>query len=151
MLVDKFLEFCDATDVSAAAGTALVGDVIDLTTIGLDLNAPNQGLFLVVQVTTAFTSGGSSTNQFKIVTDAAAAIATDGTATEHALSSVLGKTTLAADYQLVLPLARGAGGSYERYMGVLNVTAAATTTAGSINAFLSLSPPAATLFAEAAN
>jgi hypothetical protein len=30
MILDSLLEFADATSVAAAAGTALIGDVIDL-------------------------------------------------------------------------------------------------------------------------
>jgi hypothetical protein len=34
------------------------------------------------------------------------------------------------------------GNVYERYLGILCVTATTTTTAGKINAFLTLDPPA---------
>ena len=49
---------------------------------------------------------------------------------------------LTAGQQLVIPLPVGYGTifPYERYLGLLVVTSSATTTAGSINAFLTFDP-----------
>jgi len=38
------------------------------------------------------------------------------------------------------PIPAGTSGNYERYLGILAVTATTTTTAGTINAFLTLDP-----------
>lgn len=133
MIMDELLEFCDATDVSASTGTALAGDVVDLGT-GRDLGR-FKDCYLVIDVTTTFTSGTSSTVIFKLASDAAAAIATDGSATEHVISETYAHTALTAGTRLVFPLPLE-GNVYERYVGLLVVTGSAATTAGSINAFL---------------
>lgn len=133
MIMDETLEFCDATDISAAAGTALVGDVIDLQ-VARDLGQFSD-LYLVVQYTTAVASAGAATVNIQLASDAAAAIATDGSATVHLQTGAVGKATLVAGQTYVyrLPLE---GNTYERYLGILAVTGTATTTAGAINAFL---------------
>jgi putative aminopeptidase FrvX len=93
MILDKNLEFADAVDVSAAAGTALVGDVIDLDTIGRRLGA-SQNISFYVTVSTTFTSAGAAVVQFKLVSDSAAAIDTTGAATEHFVSNDFAYTAL---------------------------------------------------------
>lgn len=136
-ILDENTEFCDAVDVSAAAGTALVGDVIDLGASGVN---PGRGepLYLVINVANTFTSGGSATVQFVLASDAQAAIATDGTATQHFLTEVFGYADLVAGTQIIVPLPSGR--LYERYLGILTTTATATTTAGAIDAFLTHTP-----------
>lgn len=141
MILDERLEFCDATAVSASAGTALVGDVIDLGAaptlqdIGL-----GEDLFLVIQTDTEIITGGSAgTVKFQLVSDSVATL--DSSATVHfdtgtfvtddsaANSDALNAGGLIAAVKLPL-------GNYERYLGILCVTATTTTTAGKINAFL---------------
>jgi len=56
-----------------------------------------------------------------------------------------------ADIRLLSPF-RGEGALYERYLAVQAVTATTTTTAGAINAYLTLDPPTSLKsFADAAN
>lgn len=140
MILDDRLEFCDATALNTgAAGTYLVGDVIDLqgTTQDIGQGVP---MYFVVQVDTLPTSGGAATAAFVLASDAQAAIATDGTATEHVRTGARTIANLAAGTQLVVPLPLEAP-PYERYLGVLQVTAVAAFTAGKINAFLTLDAP----------
>ena len=133
MILDNRNEFCDATSIAASAGTALVGDVIDLGANVHDIGT-GEDLYAVVLVSTAVESAGAATVQFKLASDAQAAIATDGTATIHAETAAIGKASLVAGskaFAVKLPQ-----GTYERYLGVLVTTAVATTSAGAINAFL---------------
>lgn len=139
MILDELLEFCDAVDVSAGTGTALAGDVIDLGTEPQDLGG-GKPLYLNIQVTTAFTTATTATVQFILASDAAAAIETDGTATEHLLTDAYDTGVLVQGFKQTFPLPVGDGLAYERYLGLLVVTGGATTTAGSINAFLTLDP-----------
>lgn len=82
MILDETLEFADAVSVAAAAGTALIGDVIDLET-ARDMGN-GQPVYLVIQCDTSIITGGSAgTIKFQLASDAAAAIATDGSATVH--------------------------------------------------------------------
>jgi hypothetical protein len=51
MIMDERLEFADAVSVAAAAGTALIGDVIDLGSVHRDIGA-GQPVYLVITVDT---------------------------------------------------------------------------------------------------
>lgn len=144
MILDERNEFADATSVAAAAGTALIGDVIDLGTDGVN---DVEGLYAVISVDTEIITGGSAgTVQFFLVSDALATLgagvvasctlhastqsqATGAAASNAALAA--GKTLL----QVALPK-----GTYERYLGILCTTGTTTTTAGKINAFLTPNP-----------
>jgi len=139
MIVDKMNEFCDQTSIAAAAGTALVGTVVDL---GADPD-PDIGtgntMHLVLQVTTALASAGSATVRFKLASDATAAIATDGTATQHIETDAIPIADLVAGWSKTIPVPWERN---ERYLGILVTTGTATTTAGAINAFLTKDPSA---------
>jgi hypothetical protein len=148
-ILDERNEFADNVDVSASAGTALVGDVMDLGAAGEDIGN-GQPLYLVIRTgsTEIITGGSAGTLQFTLASDAAAAIATDGTATEHVLTEAfVTDGTDANDAEMkagaliyMAPLPAGTGGNYERYLGILATTVTTTTTAGTINAFLTLDP-----------
>lgn len=133
MILDEKLEFCDATAVSAAAGSALVGDVVDLDILGRRLGSDTP-MKLVIQVNVAFASGGAATVSFELASDDAAAIDTT-TGTKHARTKAFSMAELTAGKRIIIPLPSGIP-TYERYLGLIVVTAAATTTAGSIDAFL---------------
>lgn len=141
MILDEKLEFADATSVAASAGTALIGDVIDL---GSTSNYPANGepLYLVIQTDTEIiTAGSAGTIQFFLASDAQAAIATDGSATVHLSSASLVTDDAAANSAALnaggtILMAALPMGTYERYLGILCTTGTTTTTAGKINAFL---------------
>jgi len=147
MIMDDRLEFADAVSVAAAAGTALIGDVIDSTTVrGLGSGQP---VFLVITVDTEIITGGAAgTIKFQLVSDAQAAIATDGSASVHWDSGTFATGAANANDNLLnagavtavvaLPIE---GRAYERYVGILAIIATTTVTAGKINAFLTLDPP----------
>lgn len=132
MILDERNEFAYATALSTAAtGLALVGDVIDLGTDGIN---EVDGIDLFITVDTAVTSAGSATVEFQLVSDAQAAIATDGSATVHYKSAAVPKATLVAGYNVVnVKLPKG---QYERYLGILQNVGTAALTAGKINAGL---------------
>lgn len=136
MILDERGEFLDATALNTgAAGTYLIGDVIDTAPGPLTRDAGlADGLWFVVQVDTAATSGGAATLQLKLVSDAQAAIATDGSATEHLVTPVFALAAVSpAGKQLFA--AKVPPGAYERYIGVLQVTGTAAFTGGKLNAF----------------
>jgi hypothetical protein len=135
MILDERTEFCDATALNTgAAASYLIGDVIDTQIIGLELGI-SADLWLVIQVDTTATSGGSATGAFHLASDAQAAIAVDGSATYHLSTGAIAVATLVAGYQIMrarLPATPAA----ERYLGILQTTAVAAFTAGKVNAFL---------------
>ena len=158
MILDERNEFADAASVAAAAGTALIGDVIDLTATHRDIGS-GEPIYLVITTDTEIITGGSAgTIQFILASDAQAAIATDGSATAHWTSRAFVTDDAAAnDAQLnaggviavvALPME---GAVYERYLGILATIATTTVTAGKINAFLTHDPAKWSAYAEGAN
>lgn len=150
MILDERLEFCDATALNTgAAASYLVGDVVDLNP------ARNIGrgmpLWLVIQIDTTATSGGSATGQFHLASDAQAAIAVDGTATYHWSSGAIAVATLVAAYTVAAVALPSEPPTYERYLGILQTTAVAAFTAGKINAFLTPDYARVRHYADASN
>jgi hypothetical protein len=154
MILDKLAEFCDATSVAAGAGTALLGNVMDLKAAGLDIGN-GEDIYLVINVDTEVITGGAAgTIQFKLSSDAQAAIATDGSATDHIVTASLVTDDAAANsdtlnaggtiYAGCLPR-----GTYEQYLGILCVIGTTTVTAGKINAFLTSEPAGWKAYANA--
>lgn len=140
MIMDELNEFCDATALNTGgAGTYLLGDVMDLGSVGTLKDIGNgRPVYLVLQVATTATSGGSATGNFQLASDSTANLATSPTV--HAQSGAIAVATLVAGYRIgvwSLPVEK----RYERYLGILQVTAVAAFTAGAIDAFLTLDPP----------
>lgn len=144
MLLDERSEFCDATALNTgAAGSYLVGDVMDLDPATVSPNTTTeQGgseTFLVIQVDTLPTSGTSAaTAAFSLASDAQAAIAVDGSQTEHFRTRAFTIAQMAAG--TVLACVKLPWGNYERFMGVVQTTAVEAFTGGKINAFLTADP-----------
>jgi hypothetical protein len=148
MIIDKLTEFCDATSVALAAGTHLLGNVVDLQE-ARDIGMSGPIFFQMRCATSIITGGSAGTIQFQLVSDAQAAIATDGSATVHWTSKAFvtdgddANELHAGDViaQMHLPL-EGIGSVYERYVGVRAIVATTTVTAGAVDAFLTLDPTA---------
>jgi len=143
MILDERLEFADAVSVAAGAGTALIGDVIDLGSVARDIGS-GEPLFLVITTDTEIITGGSAgTIKFQLASDAQEAIATNGTASVHFDTGTFVTDDAAANSAqlnaggviaiVALPME---GVVYERYLGILAIIATTTVTAGKINAFL---------------
>ena len=138
MWMDERAEFADAVAVTLAAGTNLIGDAMDLE-VNRDIGVARQ-IYLVIQVTTAF--AGGTAMRFILASDSVAAIATDGSETQHYQSDTFTDAQLTAGFtfSVALPLGDTVQGEdtagYERYLGILGV-GTGTHTAGAINAFLS--------------
>lgn len=145
MIIDDRLEFADAASVAAAAGTALIGDVIDLGVVQRDIGA-GQPVFLVITCATSILAASGGTIKFILASDAQAAIAVDGSATVHLDTGTFVTNVDASNrwdagaviFAAPLPIE---GATYERYLGILATIATATVTQGAINAFLTLDPP----------
>lgn len=150
MLLDERTEFCDATALNTgAAGTYLIGDVIDLQ-VARDIGQ-GEPTWLVITVDTTATSGGSATGVFKLASDAQAAIATDGTATEHVVTPSKAVAAMTAGTVIFAGPVPAEGNVFERYLGILQVTGVAAFTAGKINAFLTLEYAKWKAYADATN
>lgn len=140
MILSELTEFADGTSVAAAAGTAIIGDVVDLGSASLDLGLSD--IWCVIKTDTEVITGGSAgTIKFMLVSDAQAALATDGSATVHFDTGTLVTDDAAAnDARLnadgVIAAFKLPSGTYERYLGILATIATTTVTAGAISAFL---------------
>jgi hypothetical protein len=141
MILDERNEFADAVSVAAAAGTALIGDVIDLGTAARDIGSSSPPLYLVIQTDTEIITGGSAgTIEFRLASDSTANLATSPTV-HFSTGTLVTDDAAANDARLnaggfiaIVPLPLGA--LYERYLGILAVIGTTTVTAGKINAFL---------------
>ena len=149
MLVDSRLEFADDLTAWAAVGTLLLGDVIDLG-VARDIGQ-GQPLYLVIQVTELYASGGSALVNFRLRSDGVAAIHAT-TSTAHLETGAMAFALLTLGAQFVIPIPPE-GLAYEQFLGVQVVTTVADTTAGDVNAFLTTEPPVkpTTSYADAAN
>ena len=151
MILDERTELCDATALNTGgAGSYLLGDQIDSGAVARDLGESTDQLYLVLQVETTATSGGSATAAFHLASDSTASVATDGSATYHFSTSAIPVATLVAGYVIAI-VALPRGKLYERYLGILQTTAVAAFTAGKINAFLTPDPSNWRHYADAAN
>lgn len=149
MIIDSTLEMLDAVAINTGgAGTYLLGSQID-TSVVRDIGQ-GRPAYLVITVDTACASA-TGTLQLKLASDASASIATDGTASEHWVSDTFLEATLGVGKTWVVPLPSGTALPYERYLGILQVTATAAFTAGKLNAFITFDPFGWKAYADAAN
>lgn len=147
MILDEKAEFCDATSLNTgAAASYLIGDVMDLGSTSRDIGT-GEDLYVVIQVDTTATSGGSATGAFHLASDAQAAIAVDGSATYHLSTAAIAVASLTAGTTVLA--ARLPSGTYERYLGILQTTAVAAFTAGKVNAFLTKDIAKHTIYPDA--
>lgn len=146
MLTDATTTFANKKSVVLAAGTHLVGDVMDMT-VARNLATARPVYFQVRASDDIVTGGVAGTIKFALASDAQAAIATDGTASVHfetpayvtgnATATKLKKGTVIA--QVALPF-ETISQEYQRYLGVLVTVATQAVTGGTISAFLTMDP-----------
>lgn len=146
-ILDERTEFADAVSVAGSAGTALIGDVVDLQQ-ARDIGAGSP-IYLVISTGTEIITGGAAgTIKFQLASDAQAAIATDGSASVHYDTGTFVTDDAGANAAelnaggviatVALPME---GRPYERYLGILATIGTTAVTAGTINAYLTLNPP----------
>jgi hypothetical protein len=136
MILDERTEFCDAVALNTgSAGNYLLGDVIDLGE-GKDLGNSDT-LYLVIQVDTAATSGGSATASFSLLTDDNESLSSPAVLVTSPVWAVADMTAGKTLQVVQLPME---GTVYERYLGIRQTTAVAAFTAGKINAFITHTP-----------
>lgn len=156
MILDKRTEFADAASVAAAAGTSLIGSQIATDSVDIGNGQP---IYLIITTETEIITGGAAgTLVLSLVSDATAAIATDGTATIHWQSqdfvtddAAANDSQLNAGGVLAVVALPAEGATYEAYLGIIATVGTTTITAGTINAFLSLDPTGWKAFPEGAN
>lgn len=148
MLIDSSFEFADNVSAAAAAGSAVVGSTKTLDVTGRALGT-SRNLYLVIIVSVAFASAGAATVQFQFKTDGVTPLV-PATSTLHVASEVFAYTALTKGKRIILPIPSGIPLS-ELYAAVVAVTGTATTTAGSINAFITMDPEEWIAYPDAVN
>ena len=142
MLIDTRSTFAWEEDVDGSAGTAKLGEAMDL-----EVEA-NQGegypLYLVILFTTT-TAGGTSTAYNLVTADNAALDSNPVTLLSTPVYAVA--SGVAGVYAIVVPLPKA---DYKRYLGI-TVTRVGTVTAGAVSAFLVQDPPAWRAYPEGMN
>lgn len=143
MILDERLEFADATSVALAAGTTVLGDVIDLGGTTQDIGVGEPMWMVITTDTEVITGGVAGTIQFYLVSDALATLGAGvlASCTQHLASGSLVTNSAASnDSKLnaggVIMAVRLPADTYERYLGVLVMVGTTTITAGNVNAFL---------------
>lgn len=139
MIIDKLTEFADAVSMDQETGTFNMGNQIDLGAVVRDIGQ-GEPVYLIVNIDTAPTDGGdSATATFRLVSDASASIATDGSATQHLVTGPFLKAALPSGTRMVFSLPAG-GPDYERYLGFQMTVGTAGFDSGNVSAWLSFDP-----------
>jgi hypothetical protein len=141
MILDERTELADAASLIAAAGTAVLGDVIDISSAAYDLGL-GEDIWLIIQVDTSIVAAAAGTLQFFVVSDALDTLGGGVVAnctTHLATASLVTATTApvgqrAGDTLVAMKLP--AGVNYERYLGILRTIGTSNITAGRVNAFV---------------
>lgn len=142
-ILDKLTEFGDAFDITESAGTYNLTNQIDTGSVVRDLGA-GEPLYLIISVATGIKVASSTgTLQFKLVSDASADIATDGSASVHFATAAFATSSTAIAAGTVLacvPLPMAGATAYERYLGVQAVVGTTAISEGAVDAYLSPTP-----------
>ena len=135
MYVDKQCLLSDAQDLSQDAGNFYSTNTYNLG----HTKDPGTGnpLYVVICVDEAFTSAGSATVKFVVIDEADTTL--DDSSVEIIATRAIAYTTLTAGKVIVIPIP--AGLITQQYIGLKYVIGTATTTAGTVTAFVALQPP----------
>lgn len=132
MFIDKQAEFSNSQAITAAA---ISTNQYDNGAAPIrDLGGALQGIFLVVQVDTAFSGGTGTELEITLESDSTSNLATAPTV--HYSSGAIPAASLVPGTLLVIPLPIG---EYQEYVG-LRYTPDAAFGAGAISAFLTTTP-----------
>lgn len=145
MIFDSRLEFADAAALTLATGTNNLTNVADLGTNALNATrdiANGEPMYLIGTVDTAITSGGTATLQFALVSDAVAAIQTNGSQVTHLLTPLVTVPGAATDAtrtkagNVICCVALPQGIDYKQYLGVQSIVGTAALLTGKVNFFI---------------
>ena len=136
MYVDKQCLLSDSQDLSQDAGNFYSTYTYNLGSTTGDPGSGNP-LYVVICVDAAFTSAGSATVKFVVIDEADTTL--DDSSVEIIATRAIAYTTLTAGKVIVIPIP--AGLITQQYIGLKYVIGTATTTAGTVTAFVALQPP----------
>lgn len=158
MILDDLLEIADAASVAAAAGTIVVGDVIDLSHTTGDIGIGDDMWIVIRTQTEIITAGAAGTLTFFVVSDALTTLGggSVGGCTTHITTNTFvtddaGANSAALNAGGTILAAKLPSGNYERYLGVLALIGTTTITAGNVDIFLVKNYASWSAFADATN
>lgn len=156
MITDKNLTFADSVAMGNT-GTRVIGDTIDVKSLGADTNAggdagglrdvgSGQPLYVVATVDEAIAFAGTTDHSYTLqVWTGANADGTDSTVI--ATFANPNTTDVAAGFQLGCVALPTEGSAYAQYVGLQEVVVGTTTT-GKLNAVLTIDPRAVKSYAD---
>lgn len=155
MIADVRNTFAYKVSVAAAAGTAAIGDTIDLGTVHRDIGNGKQ-LYCVIEVTTEIITGGAAgTVDFQLVSDSNSNLVTSPVIHYDTGTFVTGtagsNAQLKAGSKLAIIALPWEGTAYKEFLGIRCITGTTTTTAGNITAFLTTEPASWAPYAQGVN
>ncbi|HNB43400.1 MAG TPA: hypothetical protein PLL72_04305 [Burkholderiaceae bacterium] len=121
MIIDKFLQVSSAQAVTASAAST---DVIDFVQASPDIGMDCLSM-MVITTRSAVTAAGAATVTFSVQDSA-----DNSTFTDVAVTAAIGKATLVAGYQIVIPMPT----KLRRYCRVYYTVGTGPLTAGSFSA-----------------
>ena len=121
MIIDKFLQVSSAQAVTASAAST---DVIDFVQASPDIGMDGLSA-MVITTRSAVTAAGAATVTFSVQDSA-----DNSTFTDVAVTAAIGKATLVAGYQIVIPMPT----KLRRYCRVYYTVGTGPLTAGSFSA-----------------
>lgn len=134
-LMDRLATFGENVDLSQTTGTYVLTNQIDLQAAAIDVGN-GKPLYLNIVVDEAFSTGSSPTIEFQLVSDDNAALSSP---TIHLSSGAIAAANLTLNKRLSFAIP-ASGLAFERYLGVRALIAVATTTTGTVTAWLGWEP-----------
>jgi len=132
MFIDKAVEFSNDQDLSQVAGTYSSASLALKTTGSIDEEYGGEAMEIIVQVTESFV-GATATVDIRFVSAESAAL---GTPTTQGSSGAVAVANLTAGTKYRFPLVLNTAHSGATHIGVNFVIATATTTAGTVTAWI---------------
>ena len=138
MYVDKDLRLSDSQDLSQTAGSYYSTNAINLSGVVGDIGSGTP-LYVVICIDAAFTSAGSATVKFEVIDEEDATLDGSSGVILSTKAFAYDDTQIGVGKILVIPLP--AGIITQQYLGLKYTIGAATTTAGTVSAFVALQSP----------
>jgi hypothetical protein len=150
MILDSRTQFASAVALNlGAAGSYLIGDVVD-TLKARDLGWGDEEVpWFVCQVQTTATSGGAATLNIQLISDSAASMAVAPVI--HFDTGPIVLASLIVGFNICAVRLPAEGIPYKQFLGIRQVTGVAAFTAGKINSFLTMDFSKVKLYADAVN
>ena len=144
MFVDKQAEFSNSQAVTAAAISTNQYDRGLGRNALVDLGAGASGLFLVVQIDTAFSGGAATALTITLESDVASTLASAPVV--HYSSGAIAAASLVPGGLLLIPMPAG---NYKEFVGLRYTPTGGSFGAGAISAFLTTTPQTWRAYANA--